>query len=99
MQLLEAREDVGRKDAADDISQVRHIVDVGKSGGDEDVVFVFAGEAGVCLQDDLLRVELFAILFGYFNFLLLFHLPLAFGCLLALRLLKGGLFFCLFFFL
>lgn len=54
LQLLETREDVGREHAADDVAQVRHVVDVGEGRSDQDVVLILPGQTGVGLQDDLL---------------------------------------------
>ena len=75
------------------------IVDIGQSWGDQHVVLILCWEAGVRLQDDLLRVELFEVLFRYLKFLyVVFWLFVSLTCLVTL-----GLFHCrflrLFFFL
>jgi hypothetical protein len=71
LEFLKAGEDVGGEDAANDVAEVGHIVDIGEGGCDEDVVLVLARQAGVRLEDDLLGGELLAVLLRDFN---LFHL-------------------------
>lgn len=85
LEFLEAREDISWQHAADDVTEMWHIVYIWQCGSDQDVVLIFSREASVGLKDDLLSCKLFFILLWDFNFFLLAStLPLCFHFRLCL---------------